>query len=313
MRRNLYRFSVSIGFVTWVLIGLSPVAAQAPAPWQSTAGKACFKRWIEEAMTRLNAYHGTDEFNARKPWSINRFGVLEANPKHRLQSGYPPSDFAYYHNNRYWSMWDQYHYYQWRPETGWNLPEWNAAKIPPLREYVQSCLAQASPGSETTESKSQTFFEPKIAGYRLDWCLYHANQCGKPAADRFCRLQGFVSARTWQKATNISHATPTYILGDERVCKVPGCDGFILVACQTDFTPPRGDMEHHIARWGADYRRVDLATPELCQAECVKERRCKAWSHIKPSDQAVSARCWLKHSVPKPIPNACCTSGVKVW
>lgn len=306
--------SIAVWLTQAMPVGISTVTAQVSAPWQTSAGRACLEQWIDEAVTRLNAHHGTDEFNVRKPWTINRFGVLEANPAHSSQPVYPPHNLSHYNNNRYWYIWDQYHYHQWHPKAGWSLPEWNAAGIPPLRENVMNCVAKSSPAPQASEAEPHTFFEPTFAGYRLDWCLHYANRCGKPAADRFCRAQGFVGARSWRKATDISHLTPTYIIGDERLCKLRGCDGFIMIACQSQpLAPTPGEMEYNTARWGADYRRLELAAPALCQAECTKEKRCKAWSHIEPGYQGANASCWLKHSIPKPLPDACCASGVKAW
>jgi hypothetical protein len=36
-----------------------------------------------------------------------------------------------------------------------------------------------------------------------------------------------------------------------------------------------------------------------------------AFTYVNPGVQGPNARCWLKHAVPRSIPNACCTSGVK--
>ena len=50
-------------------------------PWETPEGRACFEQWIREAMPKMNAYNGSDDYNARKPWRINRYGILEGNPK----------------------------------------------------------------------------------------------------------------------------------------------------------------------------------------------------------------------------------------
>jgi hypothetical protein len=66
-------------------------------------------------------------------------------------------------------------------------------------------------------------------------------------------------------------------------------------------------------RPGADYKDFDLpkAEPKLCQAACLKESECKAWTYVKPGIQGDSARCWLKNEVPDPEPKEYCVSGVK--
>lgn len=308
--RGLRSTMLLVAVVSWSWTSL--FADEVFGPWQNEAGKACFEDWINEVEQRLNRHAGSEEFNAHKPWKINHFGVLEPSPEHQTALGYPPGDFGNYHNNRYWYMWDHYHYDQWHPEAGWSMPEWNAAGVPPLRGYVLSCLREAGAEGPTAKVSLHSYLEPKIGAYRLDWCLHHANQCGKPAADRFCRTQGFVGARSWLKATNISHVTPTYIIGDDRVCDLPGCDGFAMIACQREERAHKQRaVEPNIARWGADYLRLNTAGPEDCQAECDSERRCRAWSYVKPNYYDAKAHCWLKHSVPRPMPDACCISGVK--
>lgn len=74
-----------------------------------------------------------------------------------------------------------------------------------------------------------------------------------------------------------------------------------------------GPLEENTDRMGQDYRSFDLPSPDpaLCQAACGREERCKAFTYVKPGYQGKSARCWLKHSVPRASSGACCVSGVK--
>lgn len=112
--------------------------AQSSNPWDTPQGQACFERWISESMALLNSYDGTEEFNGRKPWSINRYGLLEGNPLYGPMSVAAPDDFHYYDNNRYWWMWA---HYKWDPYLGWDDPNWNGAGVPPLQSYVQDCIS----------------------------------------------------------------------------------------------------------------------------------------------------------------------------
>lgn len=77
----------------------------------------------------------------------------------------------------------------------------------------------------------ETFENPEIDGRRLDLCLVWGGQCGKPAADGFCRERGFDAAREWKPAFDIGAATPTLVLTDRRLCDAPGCDGFATITC----------------------------------------------------------------------------------
>ncbi len=126
--------------------------AQTANPWDTPAGQVCFERWISESMAKLNAYDGGSEFNGRKPWSINRYGVLEGNPQFGPRSVAAPDNFPQYDYNKYWWMWDQY--IPTGPLGTWRWPEWNGAGVAPLRPFVLSCIAASagtSGGGSSTE------------------------------------------------------------------------------------------------------------------------------------------------------------------
>ena len=109
-----------------------------PEPWETPQGRACIDQWITISMSKLNAHEGDAEFNARKPWSINQYGLLEGRRPGGPLSVAAPDDFAQYHYDRYHYMWDQ-----WIPagvNGRWRWPEWNDAGIEPLRSFVQRCL-----------------------------------------------------------------------------------------------------------------------------------------------------------------------------
>ncbi|CAN5130873.1 hypothetical protein BH10PSE7_BH10PSE7_37640 [soil metagenome] len=71
--------------------------------------------------------------------------------------------------------------------------------------------------------------------------------------------------------------------------------------------------EEATERKGGDYTAFELeaADPSLCDFECLKDEQCKAWTYVNPGRDAAGAACWLKSSVPQPISDPCCTSGVK--
>ncbi|MEZ4520176.1 MAG: cohesin domain-containing protein [Thermomicrobiales bacterium] len=131
----------------------TPAVAQGnPPPWETPEGIACFERWISEVERILNAYDGTDQFNARKPWSINEYGLVEGNPQFGPTSVAAPDNFWRYDNNRYWWIWDHYnvsYYWQWRWEN------WRNAMVPPPRPFVLNCIAETG-GASTTGSTGTT-------------------------------------------------------------------------------------------------------------------------------------------------------------
>jgi len=148
--------------VLWTIICLSiflfivPNSAQAKKvfipeakPWETPEGRACFEQWISEAMAKMNAYNGSDDYNARKLWRINRYGILEGNPKYGPTSVYAPDNWSQYNGNRYWYMWDYWH----APSGVWGKPDLNAAGIPHIRPYIQDCLRKAGVGSGGTQQQ----------------------------------------------------------------------------------------------------------------------------------------------------------------
>jgi len=81
---------------------------------------------------------------------------------------------------------------------------------------------------------SKTFDKPTIDVYRLDWCLYWGKECGKSAANAWCAKQmgkadGYAIA--WKQAKDIGASTPTYVLGDNKICNKQFCDGFEWIEC----------------------------------------------------------------------------------
>jgi hypothetical protein len=71
------------------------------------------------------------------------------------------------------------------------------------------------------------------------------------------------------------------------------------------FTPPQVDTDLR----GADYEGFDTSSPEVCEAECNKDTRCKAWTYVKPGIQGPQAKCYLKSLIPALTLNTCCISG----
>ena len=68
-------------------------------------------------------------------------------------------------------------------------------------------------------------------------------------------------------------------------------------------------LEHNTDRFGADYRDFDLptdASPQVCQQECLKEDRCRAFSYEKGQN----SHCWLKDDVPEQRNKTDLVSGV---
>jgi hypothetical protein len=78
---------------------------------------------------------------------------------------------------------------------------------------------------------SQTFAYPVHQVYRLNYCLTSKGDCGAPAAQAWCKTQGFGTASTWKIDENIGSLFPTVVLGEDRICARFVCDGFQEITC----------------------------------------------------------------------------------
>jgi len=165
-----------------------PATAQTANPWDTPAGQACFERWISESMAKLNTYDGGDEFNGRKPWSINRYGVLEGNPQFGPRSVAAPDNFPQYNYNKYWWMWDQY--IPTGPLGTWRWPEWNGAGVASLRPFVLNCIAQSggtTGGGGWYRKRNGHRQWHRERGHRWQWHRRH--RCGGSLLHGGCRGQ----------------------------------------------------------------------------------------------------------------------------
>ncbi len=78
---------------------------------------------------------------------------------------------------------------------------------------------------------SQTFAYPVHQVYRLNYCLTSNGDCGAPAAQAWCKTQGFGTASAWTIDENIGSLFPTVVLGEDRICAQFVCDGFQEITC----------------------------------------------------------------------------------
>ncbi len=60
---------------------------------------------------------------------------------------------------------------------------------------------------------------------------------------------------------------------------------------------------------GRDYANFDAPSALLCRHTCGGESRCQAYTWVKPGIQGPNGHCWLKHSEPDIVKDACCDSG----
>lgn len=73
-------------------------------------------------------------------------------------------------------------------------------------------------------------------------------------------------------------------------------------------------MEYNTDRPGQDYRSlpVPAGDPATCRKLCEADKKCRAWTYVKPGVQGKEAFCWLKHKAPPAVSSQCCISGTRM-
>ena len=111
---------------------------------------------------------------------------------------------------------------------------WLKTSAPPKKQDT-CCVSGIKRGTQATGAPTtgpNTFVNPSVEGYRVDWCERLGAGCGKPAADAFCRLKGFTQSTRHVVARHIGAQSPTRTLGAGEICNAPECDGFKSISCQ---------------------------------------------------------------------------------
>lgn len=77
----------------------------------------------------------------------------------------------------------------------------------------------------------RVFQNPAWKDHRLDVCLRWAEDCGKPAADAYCRHQGF--AESFHSTVDADPGPgKTRVISSDQICDGPYCRGFQQIICR---------------------------------------------------------------------------------
>ena len=165
-----------------------------------------------------------------------------------------------------------------------------------------------------------------------------------PSKSFFSRLTSYLGLGAsllvlspFAKAVNFSIGPP---LPDDRGFYVTDSDGRVKpievvksrtdgmsVIAQVNLVSPAGapgrSIEPDSNRAGSDYHNFVAGSEQECQAACINDARCKAWTWVKPrtprpqdhvaikrGGATADRRCWLKNAVPRASADPCCISGV---
>jgi hypothetical protein len=75
--------------------------------------------------------------------------------------------------------------------------------------------------------REKSFYYPRYANYRVNWCYKDHRNCGKAAAQSFCKRIGYMKAKQFIKENSIA-ATRT--IGSQELC-FGQCEGFKKIIC----------------------------------------------------------------------------------
>ncbi len=75
---------------------------------------------------------------------------------------------------------------------------------------------------------TRTISNPKVNGIALDYCREWARNCGKPAADAWCRANGYKTSVDYAVT---SDTPPTRIISTGKICDKSFCDRIVEIKC----------------------------------------------------------------------------------
>ncbi len=88
-----------------------------------------------------------------------------------------------------------------------------------------------SPGGGGGDER--TYFKPKIGSYRLNYCETKGSGCGQDAADAFCDARGYDEASDFVQSSPVPPGVkPSRFIGNNKLCKGPGCYAFNSITCE---------------------------------------------------------------------------------
>jgi len=113
------------------------------------------------------------------------------------------------------------------------LPEEYVTRARTIISWARGEQTESRLSYSVINTRQQVFNRPRVPkGFRVDWCHFFGRECGEAAATAFCRMNGFQRAISFEIENDIGAASPTYVIGDDKLCTGQTCDGFRFIVCQ---------------------------------------------------------------------------------
>lgn len=108
-----------------------------------------------------------------------------------------------------------------------------------ITQFTEEGLS-TTPKKKVAPPGDRRYSYPKVMGLPLDWCKRWASQCGQPAADEFCRREGYRRAKSFSKTSATTAGVcekgmcKTRVINTYQVCHHPSCRAFFHIVCTHD-------------------------------------------------------------------------------
>jgi len=134
-----------------------------------------------------------------------------------------------------------------------------------------------------------TFDDPTHHGKLVDWCLSFQTDCGKPAADAYCTMNGYGEATKYPKRRTYGDETLT--MKQLSTCSPAHnvCDTFDYITCQVNEQTFENPMEHNRVLDGC-YKFDSGCGKAAAYAYCKDKgfSRAKEYSQIESKEETMS-------------------------
>ena len=101
-------------------------------------------------------------------------------------------------------------------------------KADPVEENTDD---YADGGNDYSEGgyEAVTYDYPRAGKWHLDWCLSYQQNCGKPAADYYCKSKGHEGSSAFEIDSDFGK---TRVMKTGEKCTDQSCDGFKYITCK---------------------------------------------------------------------------------